>query len=76
MIHDAYTKEYDERMRRKAYFDNIELVASTAKRFGLNIFLHESKVGASISVRFPNGTLFKRFNKIEEAFEWARKWNY
>lgn len=75
MISDAYTREYDERQRKKCFSAQIDNIAKTAMRFGceMNIKLREMG-GVTINIIMPNGEKLVQFRKLETALAWAQKW--
>lgn len=73
MISDAYTREYDERQRQINTQAELERIARTAQRLGLETIL-KIRPNLSFTITFQDGKKFKQFRKIETATRWADKW--
>lgn len=74
MIHDAYTREYDERARHNAITNKLNKVVQVAKRFGCYTRIVMRKDDFTLHILLPDGKKFKEFRKLQTALDWANKW--
>lgn len=71
MIHDDYTREYDERMKRREIKSLLLLVTKTADRLGCQLLVADN---VQMLALMPSGpSLFAEFNTLENAAKWCRE---
>ena len=78
MIHDEYTREYDQRQERQRAEQRagsaMRVDTNTAKRLGCRVVVKQTSV--ELIASHPSGDFpFRKFSTISEASEWCKR-NY
>lgn len=74
MIHDAYTREADEKARLTKVRSMLQLVAKTADKLGCRLEILRGDEVRLVAVMPQKEVQFAKFANLEEAAAWCRKW--